>query len=373
MNIHFVTCARYPTQKAYGVTIGNTMNALTELGIGNSIITWGNCHTDEYKNKVNSLAERPIRLPLRYYKSPLGVISRMSYIANQLIFAIYLTFSKEKYTNGSVFWTREPITLVFHSIMNSNFRYFIELHHSISLVSRVIIKFLGRKNKVQIIALSDKAVSDFSKIFTGINVSYLPMGVPKSFTKLTTKIDQSEFIVGYLGKGMSNGNDNELFEIIYASKIMEDNEDIKFIFIGLEHYYKKSLQKIIFSLNLDPKRIVFIDHIDHLQVAQILVTFDVGILPYPESIYNSERFPLKSLEYAAVGLPIIASDTKVHRNLLDQSFTFFYEKEDSGELSSAILKIKNNPEIHAAMSANARQFALRYTYDERARKFLELL
>ena len=101
-----------------------------------------------------------------------------------------------------------------------------------------------------------------------------------------------------------------------------------------------------------------------------LLKFDVGIIPYPESLYNSERFPLKILEYAAVGLPIIASDTKSHRNLLNDSFAIFYQKGNYLELSTLILNIMHNPSKYSLMSKNARAFSSNFTYDERVRKLL---
>jgi glycosyltransferase involved in cell wall biosynthesis len=373
MKIQFISCARYPTEKAYGVTIGNTLNSLTELGVANSVLTWGKSYPDEYNNKLVSIARYPFRVPLEIYSLPLRALSRLSYVLNQFIYSLYLIFNKDVFSKESVLWTREPITLLMHSIFSLRSSYLIELHHSVGTFSRFIIKFLSIKNNVQIIALSDDAVNDFSLKFKGISVTNLPMGVPKSFSEATKEKSSGHFSVGYLGKGVSNGNDNELSEIVYVSKLMQDHGDIQFIFLGLEQVYKNKLKVIISDLNVDASRITFIDHVEHKRVAEELIKFDVGILPYPESVYNSERFPLKLLEYAAVGLPVIASDTTAHRKLLDETFALFYKKGNPTQLSDAILKIKNESGLYTEMSANARQFSLSYTYDERARKLINML
>ena len=373
MNVHFVSCARYPTEKAYGVTIGNTLKALTDLGVTNSILTWGQSFTDEYGNKVLSIARYPVRIPLAIYSLPIRALSRSSFVINQFIFSLYLIFNKKTYVNDLVLWTREPLTLAIHSIFSRRSSYLIELHHSVGLFNRFMIKFLSIKNSIQIIALSDDAMEYFSRNFEGFKVTSIPMGVPKSFSDATKEINSKYFTVGYLGKGVSNGNDNQLAEIIYASKLLQDYDDIRFIFLGLEQNYKRNLQEIASNLSLDSSRILFIDHVEHMQVPEQLIKFDIGVLPYPESVYNSERFPLKLLEYAAIGLPIIASDTTVHRNLIDETFGLFYKKGSPDQLSDAILKIRKNSAMYAEMSSRARQFSLSYTYDERARKVISLL
>lgn len=373
MNIFFITCARYPTQKAYGVTTGNTLKSLTDFGVANSILSWGKNSPDEFENKVISIALSPIRIPPKLYNSSLRAIAKLSFVLNQFIYALYLVFSKNIFSKESVLWTREPTTLFIHSILSFRSCYLIELHHSVSTFTRLMILFLNVKNNVHIITISDEAAEDFSRKFSAIKVSTLPMGVPKSFSCITKEISSDQFLVGYLGKGVSNGNDNELAEIVHTAKLLQDYKDIGFIFLGLEQEYKKNLQKIISDLKVDPSRITFIDHLEHKQVPRELIKFDVGVLPYPDSVYNSERFPIKILEYAAVGLPIIASDTAVHRRLLDQKFTLFYKKGLPSQLSEAILKIKENPEVSADMSASARLFSLNYTYDERARRLIYLL
>jgi len=371
MNIHFLTCARYPTEKAYGVTIGNTMFALSEQGIKNSIVTWGKIQGDIYGNTITSIAKHPLQISWRLLNFFPGIIAQVSYTLNQFLYALYFYKAKKSFADNSYFWTREPMTLVVHSIFNQKSKYLIELHHSIGTFSRLVIKQLARKNNVKIIVLSKESRSIFSRVFPDLDVQILPMAVPKVFLDIAKTSKQTGFSVGYLGKGISNGHDNELSEIVYACKHLTLEPDIKFYFIGLEPHYKENLKNLIKRLAINEGRIFFVDHIEHSQVAQELANLDLGLLPYPDSNYNAERFPLKALEYAAIGLPVVATDTESHRALLDETFTLFYKKGDTGALGKAILSIKNDDEINALMSLNAREFSRRYTYDERACKLLQ--
>ena len=97
MNILFVTCARYPTEKAYGVTVGNTMKSLTKAAISNSVLTWCRPMNDNYGNNIKSIANRPLRIPFKLYNSKIKIVAKLSYIVNQVIFSVYFAKSWRKY------------------------------------------------------------------------------------------------------------------------------------------------------------------------------------------------------------------------------------------------------------------------------------
>ncbi len=370
MKMHFVTSARYPTEKAYGVTVGNTMSMLTKTKIQNSVFVWGEIVNDEYKNKIETIKNKPLRLPLQLYNSKLKTLSQFSFLINQVIFSIYFTKFWKGRDEASILWTREPLTLIVHSIFNPNARYLVELHHSIGALNRNAIRFLARNRNLQIAVLTDELQIEYSRIFPNTKTINLPMGVPESFFSYFKLNESKDFVIGYLGKGFSSGYDNDLQEVVFAAKELDHVTNLKFKFIGLEKEYKEKLQKLILDLGISLNKISFIDHLNHGEIPNEISKFHLGVIPYPESKYNSERFPIKILEYAAMGLPMIASNTKSHRSILSESFAVFYEKGDVLSLSNLILTLSSNPKKYESMSKNARSFALKFTYNERVRKLL---
>jgi glycosyltransferase involved in cell wall biosynthesis len=199
------------------------------------------------------------------------------------------------------------------------------------------------------------------------------MGVPNSFFLTESKHSSDPVIVGYLGKGISSGHDNELLEVIHAAKKLDSTVGFQFKFIGLEASYKEKLKSLASQLEINPSTIIFVDHVEHIDIPSELGTIDIGLLPYGDSAYNSERFPIKVLEYAAAGIPIIATGTLAHRELLDEGFTRFYSKNNSDDLADAIIDVGNRVKQSKQMSETARQFASKFTYDERVRKLLVIL
>ena len=57
-SITFLVSLRYPTEKAYGVTIGNTVFALKKKGIKVNILANSVNSLDSYGNKVTGLGQR---------------------------------------------------------------------------------------------------------------------------------------------------------------------------------------------------------------------------------------------------------------------------------------------------------------------------
>jgi glycosyltransferase involved in cell wall biosynthesis len=373
MKIQYLCSSRYPTEKAYGVTIGNTFQKLQETNHESEIVVWGKAIQDGYGNKISSISNHPLRIPTYLYSSKIQKFSEMAFFLNQLIFGLYFLCAHHNKKDEKILWTREPLTLLPHSIFSRNYQYLIELHHPASKINQKIIKFLCKKNNVKIIVLSEKSAQYHSSIFKYSPISVIPMGVPERFFQKSNSKKSDFFTVGYIGKGESSGNDNALYEVIYAAKVLQSELNILFKFVGLENDYKANMISMIKDLEVESANFVFVDHVDHSEIPAELGTFDVGLLPYGESKYNSERFPIKLLEYAAGGLPIIATDTLVHRELLDQEFTQFYSKNDPNELADAIMAIKIKSQKSKTMRESARKFAKKFTYDERIRKLLALI
>ena len=143
MKILYLSCSRYPTEKAYGVTIGNTFEAMREKNVDSEIVTWGRPTLDEYGNKITSLVRRPFRIPIFIYKSKIEKIGKTAFLINQFIFGSYFIFSRQNKQKNAILWTREPLSLLPHSLFNKGAIYLIELHHPASVISKKVIQYLG--------------------------------------------------------------------------------------------------------------------------------------------------------------------------------------------------------------------------------------
>ncbi|MDP8206461.1 MAG: glycosyltransferase family 4 protein [Candidatus Electryonea clarkiae] len=99
----------------------------------------------------------------------------------------------------------------------------------------------------------------------------------------------------------------------------------------------------------------------------------IAVLPLDNSFYNRYlTAPSKLFDYLAHSIPVITSDLPSVRELADDSV--YYVQPDNGkELSIAIKKISNSPELHRELAEKAHQKAKNLLWEKRGEKTREFL
>ncbi len=103
----------------------------------------------------------------------------------------------------------------------------------------------------------------------------------------------------------------------------------------------------------------------------------VGVCPLPAEVNSiSERYtsPLKILEYMAHGLPVVASDLPSVRAIVEHEKTgLLYPAGDVAALARAIERLLEDGALAARISRQAREAAVGYSWESRARKLIAFL
>jgi glycosyltransferase involved in cell wall biosynthesis len=122
------------------------------------------------------------------------------------------------------------------------------------------------------------------------------------------------------------------------------------------------------------ERVVFTGPVQHAAIPGYLSQAKVVVLPnilFGPSLFSS---PLKLFEYMACGIPIVASDMPVLREILvDGENAILFEPGNPEALASGIKKITDNPELAKKIVSRAREEARDYTYEKRAERILEMV
>jgi glycosyltransferase involved in cell wall biosynthesis len=209
-------------------------------------------------------------------------------------------------------------------------------------------------------------------------LTYLPMGVDDMLftqSKLNTKYNLSEAIrICYLGSYQTLGVSAGLEQLIFNLNVLTDlSVDLSIAGVGNEgmNVLERYLSDIQFT-NPNPQFHLYIrDWISHESVPSFLSSFHALVLPYPESSINFYRFPIKSLEYAASGIPILCSDTSSHRTIFGASEVFFYDTTNPLSLREKIYEIFKDPSERKRRSAKAIYLAKEHTYAKRAKTLID--
>lgn len=90
------------------------------------------------------------------------------------------------------------------------------------------------------------------------------------------------------------------------------------------------------------------------------IDFDIGLAPLVPSVFNRSKSHIKALEYAALGIPVIASDSEPYREFVVDGVTGFLVKYDH-EWDSRLRDLVNDEAMRAEMGAAARERASQFT------------
>jgi glycosyltransferase involved in cell wall biosynthesis len=94
-----------------------------------------------------------------------------------------------------------------------------------------------------------------------------------------------------------------------------------------------------------------------------LLDFDIGLAPLCDVEFNRSKSYIKALEYAALGIPVIATDMEPYRDFVIDGVTGFLVKKEK-EWRDRLRLLANDPDLRETMGAKAREHAAAYTMEK---------
>lgn len=110
----------------------------------------------------------------------------------------------------------------------------------------------------------------------------------------------------------------------------------------------------------------------HVYYQHLAYLFDIGIAPLAHHPFNAAKSHIKALEYAAVGIPIIASDEPPYRGFVRHGETGFLVKQDH-EWGVYLRKLIKDRDLRVKMGEAARAQAADWTIQGHAAEWAEVL
>jgi glycosyltransferase involved in cell wall biosynthesis len=358
-----------PTEKAYGVTILNTAKALIKHGTETEI--WSVTESSQVTKPL-----RPFELSQDYVSGlRRGFSSRykstrfLAYFVNVLKISEQ---SKARLTKEdcSLVILREPILLMLIQgfLRKSNHCYLLELHHIPNKGVRILVNAWRRYRFFEIATISSALDAKAKKLISPSPKLLLPMAAPEHFRDCESEPSDSESFV-YYGKLKSSGNDNGILGMLKTIKNSNDlNRTLKFTLVGFNGEEKREIEDELGSLANSRLSLAIEPHVENEKLPLVLSKFFASIIPYPNSGYNNERFPLKLVELAALGMPLIVSNIKGLQNLLPEDSVIWYSSEDPDSLIRAIKTLMEESQIDRQERINRlKDWSQIYSYENRAK------
>ena len=137
--------------------------------------------------------------------------------------------------------------------------------------------------------------------------------------------------------------------------------------------YRQTLESLAYELGLQ-------DHIQFSstgiltsELPKLLKTADLAIVPYRSGVFTGGILPTKLMEYAALGIPVIASRTPAIAAYFDETMVQFFTPEDVDELASCILTLYRDRDRLADLARNIGKFNKCYNWNQVSAQYVNLV
>jgi glycosyltransferase involved in cell wall biosynthesis len=104
-----------------------------------------------------------------------------------------------------------------------------------------------------------------------------------------------------------------------------------------------------------------------------IVTSDLAVVPYRNDVFTDELLPTKLMEYAALGVPTIASRTMGISAYFDETMVQFFTPGDVDGLVQCILELYRDRSRLAELARNITKFNERYNWSDQRTSYLQLV
>lgn len=102
------------------------------------------------------------------------------------------------------------------------------------------------------------------------------------------------------------------------------------------------------------------------------IDYDVMLAPLRANVFNASKSPLRPLEAAMLGIPVIASDYGPYSQFVRHGETGFLVKRDH-EWGKALRALINDEEMRSEMGSNARKMAAHWTIEGNVTQWLDVI
>jgi len=211
------------------------------------------------------------------------------------------------------------------------------------------------------------------KLISKKNYKIVPSGFNDKLFQLQNKnkfdihkkynLSQDSIILGYIGSLEKSRQLNYLVKFFADALVLFPN--MVLVFVGDGGGKKEILNEILSHHIVDKVKLV--DPVPHEQVSEFILNFDICISHIPNCEIYRPSFPLKTIEYASLGKPILATNILPH-----QKFKEEYKKielySDSSSFISSLTKLISNAQFK---EKSFEKIINKYTWDNISKHIID--
>lgn len=228
----------------------------------------------------------------------------------------------------------------------------------------LVRKLLGDKigvvmKKSVLVIVGNKYLAKYAQKHGAKRIEIIPTVIDLERYPIKKVTNANRLVVGWIGT-KSTFEKHLLPCQHWMKKIQHDFPNIEFRIVGITE-----------EMDLG-ENVRYIPWTEETEVSEIL-KMDVGIMPLQDSPWEKGKCAYKLIQYAACGIPGIASDVGMNKEITIPEKTGYLASTDEDWIKH-LLDLKNNPSKRQEMGENARKLVEEnYCLQVTAKKWLNIL
>ena len=109
------------------------------------------------------------------------------------------------------------------------------------------------------------------------------------------------------------------------------------------------------------------------QISGVMSRADIGVVPKRANSFGNEAFSTKILEFMALGVPVIVSNTKIDKYYFTDDLVMFFKNEDIDDLAAKMELMITNREIRNQYIKSSLEYIRENNWDVKKRIYLDLI
>lgn len=109
------------------------------------------------------------------------------------------------------------------------------------------------------------------------------------------------------------------------------------------------------------------------QVAEMMASVDLGVVPKRRDSFGNEAFSTKIMEFMAMGVPVLASNTRIDQWYFDEGQVQFFESENVEDMAKKIMHLMRDSPNRSSLRARGMQFIEKNNWGIKKYEYFELV